>query len=1052
MAGNTGCPAGCKLPAHRKGTAMQSFRESFAQCYSNAALSAILCAMSFDKNKIVESYKGFDFISVTDVPDNNAAGIYLRHRKTGLEVFHLLNDDSENLFAFAFRTPIKNATGAAHILEHSVFCGSERFPLKEPFANMMNQSVNTYLNAYTCSDKTVYPASSMVKADYFNLMDVYGDAVFFPLLKKEAFMQEAHRLELDADGKFSIQGVVYNEMKGNYSSFESVAADVQLRSLFPDTNYAFDSGGDPAAIPFFSYDDFKAFHQKYYRPDNCLVFLCGNIATEEQLDFLQERFLDRLEQKYAAPAPHTSYPAADEEFTRMETPAPLTAPLKVSETAPDGGATGATVTVNWLCGQTKNLDELLECTFLAEVLVGHDGSPLARLLTDSQLGDDLAPLTGTFAEMKDFIFSLGLHGVQAGDEDAVYDLIFSGLKELCAHGIDRKDLDAALMAAEFANREVVRAGGPYALVLLERTLAGWNYGGDPASHLLYRAAFQKIKENAERDDGYAVKLIKKYILENNQYACVCVTPSASYLTERDAKEAELTQRLSADADRAALQAELQMLHAYQQKRETAEECACIPRLKLSDLSLEPDGITTEIAAIKNGVHEIPLFKNTENTNGIAYLELYIPVDVLPPEEYPYLPLFTYCAANAGWNGKHWAECAADTAVLTGGIEARLVSFESARTADSEQIRKNLERFHCVDRDYLIFSVRMIAEKAHEAIALFSEAVSTFEFTDLKRLKNLCAEAKSALFASVVPKGNKYALVRAQCPYSHSAMAGEIWRGISQVFSVNAICAQKPTELAAHFERIKCALKDAGALLHVTADAATMQTVLPELERLAAANNVKPLLPRPNLNESDFQKLCLLDGETEFPAEEVFIVPAQVGYCASALPGTFFGTKENAHELAFAHWISGAYLWERIRTTGGAYGARASSVNLLGKFTFSTFRDPVPFQSLRVFTECLADAAEAQLQQEDCENIITGTYGDEVQPFSPAGRGNAGFMRMLCCISETDRLSKLQMMFEMTPRDIQEAAKRILAQAEQRRNVVICGKAEKTTGVIISLPV
>ncbi len=1008
--------------------------------------------MSFVKNKIGESYKGFDLISVTDVPDNNAAGIYLRNRKTGLEVFHLLNDDPENLFAFAFRTPIKNATGAAHILEHSVFCGSERFPLKEPFANMMNQSVNTYLNAYTCSDKTVYPASSMVKADYFNLMDVYGDAVFFPLLKKEAFMQEAHRLELDDGGTFSIQGVVYNEMKGNYSSFESVAADIQLRSLFPDTNYAFDSGGDPAAIPFFSYDDFKMFHKKYYRPDNCLVFLYGNIATEEQLDFLQERFLNRLEQKCAVPAPCASYPAVDEAFTRMETPKPLTRPIKVSEKAPDVGVTGATVTVNWLCGQTKNLDELLECSFLAEVLVGHDGSPLAKLLTDSQLGDDLAPLSGTFAEMKDFIFSVGLHGVQAGDEDKVYDLIFSGLKALCERGIDRKDLDAALMAAEFANREVVRAGGPYALVLLERALAGWNYGGDPAAHLLYRDAFRKIKEKAEKECDYAVKLIKKYILENNQCASVCVTPSASYLTERNEKEAELTAKLSADADRPTLQAELKALHAYQQKRETAEESACIPRLKLSDLSLDPDGITTEIAVVKNGSHEIPLFRNTENTNGIAYVELCVPVDVLPPEEYPYLPLFTYCAANAGWNGKHWADCAADTAVLTGGIETRLVSFESANTADSEKLRKSIEKFHCTDRDYLIFSVRMIAEKAHEALALFSEAVSTFEFTDLKRVKNLCAEAKSALFASVVPKGNKYALVRAQCPYSHSTAVGEIWRGISQVFAANTICAQKTEELAAHFERIKRTLADAGALLHVTADAAAMQTILPELENLVRTNDLKSLMPRPNRNESDFQKLCLLDGEAELPAEEVFIVPAQVGYCASVLPGTFFGAKENAHDLAFAHWLSGTYLWERIRTTGGAYGARASCANLIGKFTFSTFRDPIPFQSLDVFSECLSDAMEAHLQQEDCENIITGTYGDEVQPFSPVGRGNAGFMRTLCCISDADRLSKLQMMFEMKPEDIREAAKRIAARAAERRNVVIGGKADKTTGVIIRLPV
>ena len=202
-----------------------------------------------DFKQFPETYKGFELISINTIPDCASTGIYLRHKKTGLEVFHLLNDDEENLFAFAFRTPAKNSTGGAHILEHSVFCGSQKFPLKEPFTNMMNQSVNTFLNALTYSDKTVYPSASMIKSDYYNLMDVYADAVFFPLLKKEAFMQEAHRLELNENGNFEIQGVVYNEMKGNYSSFESVASDAQIRSVYPDTNYAFDSGGDPEHIP-----------------------------------------------------------------------------------------------------------------------------------------------------------------------------------------------------------------------------------------------------------------------------------------------------------------------------------------------------------------------------------------------------------------------------------------------------------------------------------------------------------------------------------------------------------------------------------------------------------------------------------------------------------------------------------------------------------------------------------------------------------------------------------------------------------------------------------
>ena len=273
-----------------------------------------------EKNILKESYKGFQFISQEYINDCSGYALYFRHKKTGLDVFHILNDDSENLFSFCFRTPIKNSKGAAHILEHSVLCGSKKFPLKEPFTNLMNQSLNTFLNALTYPDKTLYPASSTVKEDYFNIMSVYADAVFFPLLKKESFMQEAHRIEFDENENPSIQGVVYNEMKGNYSNFESVAQDEIIKSLFKNTNYEYDSGGDPVKIPEFSYEEFKAFHKKYYVPSNCLLFLYGNIPTEEQLDFIQENFLNELEKNSSYNFNPSKTPLVPYEFLQMEEP------------------------------------------------------------------------------------------------------------------------------------------------------------------------------------------------------------------------------------------------------------------------------------------------------------------------------------------------------------------------------------------------------------------------------------------------------------------------------------------------------------------------------------------------------------------------------------------------------------------------------------------------------------------------------------------------------------------------------------------------------------
>ena len=494
------------------------------------------------KNILNKSYKDFELLSINEIPDCNSVGIYLRHKKTGLDVFHLVNDDEENLFAFCFRTPVKNSTGAAHILEHSVFCGSQKFPLKEPFTNMMNQSVNTFLNALTYPDKTVYPASSLVQKDYFNLMDVYGGAVFFPLLRKEAFYQEAYRLEINEKEEFELQGVVYNEMKGSYSSFDSVATDEQVKSIFENTVYAEDSGGDPLHIPTFTYEDFKEFHKTYYKPNNCLLFLFGNIPTEVQLDFVQEHFLDRI-QDYPSEVNFSATPNVNSDFLKWETPEELKEPKKVSAVAPNVGATGSTVTLNWLCGNSNDLYSYLECAFLCEVLLGHDGSPLAKALTDSELGDDLAPYSGITGEMKSFFASFGLHGVQKKNVNKVYELIFSVLEKLSKTGVSKNDIDAALMSVEFLNREVVRGSGPYSLALLDRVLRQWNYGSEPHKGLLYRKNFEIIRENTKNDSEYIQKLIKKFFLNNTNCSYIEVAPSDSYLKERAKKEQELIKEL-----------------------------------------------------------------------------------------------------------------------------------------------------------------------------------------------------------------------------------------------------------------------------------------------------------------------------------------------------------------------------------------------------------------------------------------------------------------------------------------------------------------------------
>jgi Zn-dependent M16 (insulinase) family peptidase len=371
-------------------------------------------------------YKGFDLISVTDIPDYEAKGYYLRHRKTGLEVFHILNSDEENLFSFSFRTPAADSTGAPHILEHSVFCGSEKFPLREPFVNLMNQSVYTYLNAMTYPDKTVYPASSMNKTDYYHLMDVYSDAVFFPLLRKETFLQEGRRLEVDDKGVYSMQGVVYNEMKGNYSSFSSVAFDEQIRSLQKGSCYENDSGGDPLVIPSLTYEQFRAYHHRYYSPSNCLLFLYGNIPTEEQLDFVQNAVLDRLEKMYPVPDEST---CCRNPYEALETPGSDGVMITVNKTGPDSDAKDSSVTVNWRYGRSRDIDTTMEIIYLMQVLAGNDSSPLLKALTDSHLGERPVRWGGPITSSQ--MVCTGLEGVKKDDALKVKKLIERYAEQTC---------------------------------------------------------------------------------------------------------------------------------------------------------------------------------------------------------------------------------------------------------------------------------------------------------------------------------------------------------------------------------------------------------------------------------------------------------------------------------------------------------------------------------------------------------------------------------------------------------------------------------------------
>lgn len=968
---------------------------------------------------------GFTIIDVREIPELKATGVFARHDVTGCEVYHLLNDDEENLFAYSFMTPPEDSTGVAHILEHSVLCGSERYPLKDPFMVLAKQSVKTFLNAMTFPDKTVYPASSMVEADYVNLMSVYGDAVFFPLLEEWVFLQEGHRFEIGANGKASIQGVVFNEMRGNYSSFDSIAGDWSLRSLLPGTPYEHDSGGDPADIPALTYEGFRAFHAKYYHPVNCKIFLSGNIATERQLALLQERFLSRF-----GPA---------EKPKPGDAVKPFACPIEMEVPAPAGeqkDGASATVMLNWLLSDSTDTVRLLEANLVSELLLGHDGAPLSRALLESGLGEDIAPSSGLETEIRHMCFSVGLRGVARERAKDFERLVMETMSAIARDGFADEELETAIRSIDFSNREVRRSGGPFALTLMRRSLRGWIHGLEPDATLRYIPAFEEVKRRVAADPTYVGSLVGKWFVENAHRSLVTVYPDAEYdkgLDERLASRIRLFDAsLDADARRAFVSAQ-EAFFAAQKRADSEDVLSRIPHLSRADLPLVTEHIATDIS-FSNGV---PVLTHEQPTNGIAYVDIAIPVDNLSAGEYMLLPMLSSILTNMGLGSLTWVETSALSARVTGGLGTMLFT---SSTVPRSVAPDPLPEF-AMGRDYLMLRVKALDELSGEAIDLAFRFLEEADFRDAKRLMDILVEYRNDLDSSIAPSGHQYAVSRASYASGISKTVDELWNGLTQIAYVRELCAacsdtQRVAELAQTLDGMRKRLLGQGMVINATGTAASISRVLGALERHTVAYSAPvPMSPR---DGAAF--LSLARGKSpEDTALELVTSALQVGFAACALPSSEYGSDGHPVDTVFGHWLANGPLWEKVRTAGGAYGVFAYPDSLENVFVFSTYRDPNPLRSFASFRESLEEAASTDVDPVALDKTVNGAYSREVQPRAPADKGFTAFIRTLYGITDDVRKAKLKRLVSVNGEDIKLCAKRLLGDLPAARGAALGGK-------------
>jgi len=998
-------------------------------------------------------HPAYETLSERDVAEYRARGILVRHRKTGCEIYHLRSEDEENTFAFIFRTPPRDGTGVAHIVEHSVLCGSARYPVKDSFVVMARRSLATFLNALTYPDKTVYPAASAVKADYYNLMSVYADAVFAPLLSEETFLQEAHHEEFAEDGSLDIRGVVYNEMRGDYSSADSLAGTASSTSLFtPGHPYSFDSGGDPERIPSLTYEAFKAFWAEHYHPSNCRIYLHGNIDTTEQLEKLEHLVLGHFEAKSVA----TEIPL---EPPRLS-PARIEVPYPVSE-----GAESATqIIVNWLTaplvgplssgeGSSARIAaqaatqaglpagaaereaaevtaEALGLEVLTEILLGHDGSPLAKALRDSGLGEDLSPQCGIDTGLRQIIFSAGLRGVKRGDEAKVEELILAEVGRVVKNGILIEARETALHSIAFSNKEIRRGGGTYELRLMNRCLRGWLHGAAPEATLGFEVPLAFVRERLEKNPRWLESLAEKWILSNPHRTTVTVFPDPGLLeknkSERVALLAKRESSLSSAA-RTEIREKAEKLAALQLEADTPERLELIPRLFVKDLPSEIDVVPREMADIAG----IPVSVHPIFTNGIIYLDLAFPIDSLPIELFPWLPFYTRFVAGAGLPGLPYDEVAELLAKNSGGFGAYLDAGEVMPGAPGAR-QKPFAAF-------AMFRLKALTEKFPAALDLAVRLLTEADASDSKRIGDLLAEIGNDYLSALVPAGNSFALSRAGAYHSQALAAEELWRGTTQLRfladlregregsgaatgDTDVIDARKAGEiLGAIGASIVCRR---GLRMSLTADQADTKAAL------AALAQALPRLPRePGLPPAAGKAI---DAPT---AHEAYAISAQVGFAAAACASSRLGTREFVHETVLGHLLTTGSLWDELRVRRGAYGASMYIEGFEGVALFSTYRDPKPVESLSYFQTALTEAAEGK-GMDSAEEAVVGTTGRDLKPLLPEERGLADFKRELYGVDDALRRAKRRHLLDTTAKDLQAAAARLSTSFEKAATVLI----------------
>lgn len=867
-----------------------------------------------------------------------------RHSATGAQLLSICNTDENKCFGVSFYTPPTDSTGVAHILEHSVLCGSAKYPVREPFAELLKGSLQTFLNAFTFPDKTCYPVASANLQDFYNLMDVYLDAVFHPLLSKNTFRQEGWHIDAEsADGPWTFKGVVYNEMKGVYSSPDSVLAEKSQNSVFPDNLYCLDSGGNPEHIPDLTYQAFIDFHQRYYQPGNARFFFWGDDPEPERL-----KRIDAVIGGYS--------PVSDLPEIKLQK-APARVRYLESPYAAEPNADRAYLTLNWLLGERGDISESLKMEMLEHILEGLPGSPLRRALMESGLGDDTTGC-GLETDLRQMYYSTGMKGVLQADTGKVEELVIKTLRQLVEKGIDKEAVEAAVNSVEFSYRENNSGRFPRGLAAMILSLSTWLYGGNPLAPLAWEAPLNQIKTDLASGKKIFEELIKKNFLQT-PYSRLTLLPEGSLAETREKAEtsrlAEIQAQTGPDA-RQQMVTETQLLQEAQLTPDKPEDLAKIPALKITDLPASGREIPSSISKAGNQTfigHDLP-------TRGIGYATLLLPIQSLPAELVPVLPLFARSLTETGSAKSDYADLGMEIAAKTGGLGATILTGAHLTTRQP----------FC----FLTVTGKAVYDKLPAMFDLMKEILLEPQNRPeilTKRLELMAREAKARLEYALQTAGHMAVSLRLGAHFSGEGALSEQMNGISQLEYLRDLLnrlTSDPDALAARVTQLrKLIIASDNAIFDYASEAANLDSFRKQAENLLGA------LPREAVPATG-QQIATWPKMGDLIRAEAFITQGQVNYVGKGANLYDLGYTYTGAANVIMRWLRMGRLWEDIRVAGGAYGAFCSLDRINGTMICASYRDPNVERTLGVYDGLAAFIRKSPPAAPQLEQAIIGAIG------------------------------------------------------------------------------